>query len=155
LPGDPRGFRNSHHRIHSGGDYKNRPPKGEHEKLHEYFEKVATPEVTIPVTLREYIGMEMLRNLKKHDNRCLALAVGKTHAHLLVECGNTWDTVKKLASRIKQTSSRAVGSRLPGVIWSRGGSYNVVKDKEHHTKVYHYILNHGRKENAWTWNFRV
>ncbi len=30
LPGDPRGFRERHHRRHVEGDYKNPPPPGAH-----------------------------------------------------------------------------------------------------------------------------
>jgi hypothetical protein len=39
LPGDQRGFRNRQHRIHSSGDYKNPPPRWEHEGLRRYNEK--------------------------------------------------------------------------------------------------------------------
>ena len=36
LPGDPRGFRNHKHRVHSSGDYRNPPPEGEHAGLLRY-----------------------------------------------------------------------------------------------------------------------
>jgi hypothetical protein len=39
LPGDDRGFRSREHRIHSSGDYKNPPPKNEHEGLRRYQEE--------------------------------------------------------------------------------------------------------------------
>ena len=154
LPGDPRGFRNSFHRIHSSGDYKNPPPVGEHQKLNEYFKKIAAHEVTIPFELREIVGMAMLRSLQLHDNRCLAMAVAKTHAHLLLECVNSRIEIKKLASRLKQVSSRSVNGMLPGVLWARGGDYNPAEDKNYQQKVYYYILNHGKKEKTWVWNFR-
>ena len=35
LPGDPKGFRTRHHREHIEGDYRNPPPKGIYEGLHE------------------------------------------------------------------------------------------------------------------------
>src|SRR5947207_10093448 len=35
--GDERGFRSRKHRIHSSGDYKNPPPKREHEGLRKRF----------------------------------------------------------------------------------------------------------------------
>ncbi len=36
LPGDPRGFRAWKHKLHSSGDYKSRPPQGEHAALQRY-----------------------------------------------------------------------------------------------------------------------
>jgi REP element-mobilizing transposase RayT len=100
------------------------------------------------------VGEAITRNLVRHGDRCLALAVGKTHAHLLVEVPDDWDAAKKLASRVKQASSRAVGTEIPGVIWSRGGAYIRIENKQHQKKVFHYILNHATKENAWVWEFR-
>lgn len=35
LPGDPKGFRTRHHRIHVEGDYRNPPPNGKYDALHE------------------------------------------------------------------------------------------------------------------------
>jgi len=49
LPGDPRGFRSQSHKIHSSGDYKHPPPKGEHAGLHHYSKMISGP----PVSLKE------------------------------------------------------------------------------------------------------
>ena len=35
LPGDPKGFRTRDHREHVEGDYRNPPPKGMYDGLHE------------------------------------------------------------------------------------------------------------------------
>ena len=40
LRGDPRGWRERHHRRHVEGDYRNPPPAEESEALHAYSEKL-------------------------------------------------------------------------------------------------------------------
>ena len=110
--------------------------------------------MTIPRKLRSAIGEAITRSLAHHDDRSLALAVGKTHAPLLVEVPDDWDAAKKVASRLKQASSRAVGTEIPGVVWSRGGAYIRIENQQHQKKVFHYIENHATKENAWVWEFR-
>lgn len=54
LHGDPRGFRDRFHRIHSSGDYKHPPPKGEHAGLHRYMARIMHKEpVSLDRSLRE------------------------------------------------------------------------------------------------------
>jgi REP element-mobilizing transposase RayT len=154
LPGDPRGFRNSEHRIHSSGDYKHPPPEGEHAPLHTYFKQRATPEVVLTPALRAIVGDGMLQSIRRHNDRCLAIAVGKTHTHLLVECVNARDAIKRLTSRLKQASSRATAEQVPGRIWARGATYIPIDEQAHQQAVFRYILNHAPKEHAWVWNFR-
>jgi hypothetical protein len=81
LHGDPRGFRNRKHRIHSSGDYKHRPPKGEHANLHRYMKDKSKEEVTIPYELRQIIGRAIMTYLKEIGIRVLAISVGKVHSH--------------------------------------------------------------------------
>src|SRR3954447_13436852 len=85
LHGDPRGFRSRKHRIHSSGDYKNPPPPGEHAGLHRYHKDRSSQEVTIPRELRPTIGRTLLAHLRSSGRRVFAIAVGRVHAHGVVE----------------------------------------------------------------------
>jgi hypothetical protein len=153
LPGDPRGFRNSSHRIHSGGDYRNRPPKEEHAGLLRYNQRRASSAVIFDSAARRVVGEGMLRSMKRNHDRCLALAIGKVHTHMLIECQNSRSAIKRVAGRLKQASSKAASGILPGIIWAGGGTYKPIKDRTHHKKVFEYIIQHA-KEGAWIWDYR-
>src|SRR5205814_1318626 len=114
LHGDERGFRSRKHRIHSSGDYRNPPPKGEHRALHEYQLERAGEEVTIPQELRARIGQALLTYLRNQNHCVLALAVAKVHAHAVVELPTARSTVKRIIGEAKRGASRAVTSELSG-----------------------------------------
>src|SRR5437868_6221825 len=82
LHGDARGFRSRRHRIHCWGDYKHRPPVGEHERLLAYQKQRTGAAVEIPQHLRELVGRAFLRWLEKEGYRVLVLSVSNQHVHL-------------------------------------------------------------------------
>ena len=84
LHGDPRGFRSRKHRIHSTGDYKMPPPPGEHEGLHAYQVGKSGAEIHIARAEQAIIGCALRDYLDKQGYKALAVAVTKTHAHVLV-----------------------------------------------------------------------
>src|SRR6266849_268543 len=84
LPGDPRGFRSRNHKIHSSGDYKNPPPKGEHSGLYQFSKRISGEPVVIPQELRPVAGRAMIRKIRKLDYQVLAVSVAGMHAHMLV-----------------------------------------------------------------------
>lgn len=153
LHGDPRGFRNRKHRIHSSGDYRNPPPHGEHAALHEYHKDRSAREVHIGRDHRAVIGREIVRHLQTRGYRTLAIAVTKVHAHLLVELPDSLDDVKAIIGDAKRLSSRAVKPSMPGRIWAAGGTYKRVVEQSHQKRAFDYIL-YGQGEGAWTWSFR-
>src|SRR5258708_24422024 len=79
LPGDPRGFRSVDHKIHSSGDYKNPPPKGEHAGLHQHSKSISGDTVVIPEDLRKTIGFAIQRELVEHGHRVLVISIVATH----------------------------------------------------------------------------
>src|SRR5207249_2399004 len=85
LPGNPRGFRSRHHKIHSSGDYKDPPPEGEHAGLYRFHSKNCGDPIVLPPELRETVGKAIRRKLKEMNCQVLAIAVAATHVHLLVE----------------------------------------------------------------------
>jgi hypothetical protein len=153
LHGDERGFRSRKHRIHSSGDYRRRPPKGEHAGLHAYQVGKSRREVTIERTLRPVIGRTILEALLGEHYRVIAVAVGKVHARALVELPETIRTVRATVGGVKRLSSRAVRDDLPGTVWAAGATYKRVVNDEHLTEANDYIL-FKQGPGEWTWWFR-
>ena len=153
LHGDARGFRSRRHRIHSSGDYKHPPPKGEHEGLYRYQVGKSAPEIHIDSDLRPTIGRSLLQQLQGSDHEVLAIAVTKVHAHLLVELPDNIVTVKRIVGEAKRHASRSVKAQLPGTIWARGGTFKRVNSHSHQRSAYEYIL-YDQGADAWTWSFR-
>ncbi|MDB5296291.1 MAG: hypothetical protein JWO31_2274, partial [Phycisphaerales bacterium] len=94
LHGDERGFRSREHRIHSSGDYKRRPPEGEHALPHDWHDERSGPEVTLPIEVRPTVGRAILDALRlmRHPH-VLTVAVGKVHTHFLVRLPNDYALV--------------------------------------------------------------
>ncbi len=151
LPGDQRGFRSKHHKVHSSGDYKNLPPEGEHAGLLKYSEQISGPPVIIPRELREVIGRKILEKLRKLGHRVLAIAVGGMHTHFLAELPEAIATVRHIVGQCKTVSSHAIRDRLPGRVWGHRGKFKPVDDAQHQRNTYHYILG---QEDAWIWSFK-
>lgn len=153
LPGDARGFRNREHRIHSSGDYKHRPPEGEHEGLYFYNQKRAATPRSFSPEHRKLLGEAMLETIERVKQRCLAIAIGASHSHLLVECEDDYQVARQFSARLKQVSSFAVGRVLQGRVWATGGKPIRIRNREHQQQVFWYILEHAEKESAWVWRF--
>jgi len=152
--GDPRGFRSRGHRIHSSGDYKNPPPKVEHEKLREYHVKRhAAPRVEIPQHMRKKIGAAFVRKLVALKYRVIAASVGAKHAHFLVELPDDYRKERAVIGKAKNISSYVVRNELPGRIGGAGGRFRLIKDRKHHENVFFYISKR-QERGAWTWTFR-
>lgn len=153
LDGDRRGFRSRKHRIHSSGDYRHPPPAGEHQGLHDYHEDRARAEVTIAQALRPAMGRAILAHLLGHPYRTLAFAIGKVHAHFLVELPESLPLVKAIVGEAKRRSSRAVKDELAGNVWASGGTFKMVETEGHLRGANDYIP-YDQGPLAWTWSFR-
>ena len=110
------GFRNRDHRIHSSGDYKHRPPDGEHAPLHDYQKARAAHAVVLPGDVRSRIGEALREKLGALEARVLIVAVSGMHAHLLAELDADYELVKRCAGQLKQRASHVVRARLPGKV---------------------------------------
>ena len=153
LHGDPRGFRSRKHRIHSSGDYKNPPPRGEHKGLFVYHDVRDGEEVHIPPEARATVGQAIVHCLRSQGHRVVAVAVAKVHGHSLVELPDDMRVVRATVGEAKRKSSRAVKDLLPGSVWSAGGTYKPVDNRGHLHSSYGYIL-YDQGPEAWTWSFR-
>ena len=153
LLGDARGFRSRRHRIHSSGDYRRPPPKGEHEGLYRYQVGKFGPEIHIDCDLRPTIGRTLLQQLERCGHEVLAVAATKAHVHLLVELPDNIVRVKGIIGEAKRHASRSVKAQLPGTIWARGGTFKRVNSYNHQRSAYEYIL-YDQGDGAWTWSYR-
>lgn len=140
LPGDPRGFRDHGHRIHSSGDYRNPPPPGEHAGLNHHAKQIAAPMITIPADLRPIIAEALGRKLERMKTPARIIAVGARHTHALARTGP--QDAKPLIGRAKQFASHQVRARLPGSIWSESCEVVRVRDEDHYRSIVKYIADH-------------
>lgn len=153
LHGDPRGFRDHDHRVHSSGDYKDPPPPDEHSGLHDYMNRRAGEPVTIASELRERIGLALVKKLTTIGHRMLVACVGSRHTHIVVELPQSLSDAKREIGRAKQAASHAVRDAMPGRIWADGGDFRLINDQEHARNTFEYILDHA-EEGAWVWSYK-
>jgi REP element-mobilizing transposase RayT len=151
--GDARGFRSRRHRIHSSGDYKHRPPKGEHEGLLNYRTEQSGKEVRIAIDLRPTIGKALAEKLTACGHQILCVALTKVHAHFLVELPDNIIRVRAIVGEAKRYSSRQVKAQLPGSVWAARGKYKPVDSRQHLLAAFEYIL-YEQGDDAWTWSAR-
>ena len=151
LHGDPRGFRDRAHRIHSSGDYSDPPPELEHAGLHVYMLQ-RSRKVELPGELWPRVGEAIRQKCEREELRLLIVSVESTHAHLLVEYDDDYKRTKRFMGRLKQAASHAVKDVLPGTIWAREGKPVRLKDRAHLLAAFRYILAH-REHGAFVWTF--
>jgi hypothetical protein len=61
--------------------------------------------------------------------------------------------IHRIVGEAKRKSSRAVKATMPGKVWARGGQFKPVKTRDHHTRVFGYVL-YDQGPGAWTWSFK-
>ena len=84
LRGDPRGFRERHHRIHVAGDYRHPPPQGRYDRLQARSQKLMK---RAPIHLnpeqRAIALRAMVEKLQQDQIEVIAVAVDDHHFHVL------------------------------------------------------------------------
>jgi len=153
LPGDRRGFRARNHKIHSSGDHKRPPPKGEHAGLHAFSQGIGGSRVVIPQALRETVCVQIVQTLLRRDHRVLVCAVSGLHAHLLAELLDDRGLAKEEVGVTKKSASQAVSDALPGKVWARGCGLKPIRDEAHQRSTFLYIQRH-IDNGAFVWAFR-
>jgi REP element-mobilizing transposase RayT len=139
LPGDPRGFRNREHRIHSSGDYKNPPPTGEHAGLYTHNLNHSGKRILIPDTLRQRIAEAFANHLRSQGCPVSIASASETHVHALTLLPLDRRQTKRIIGDAKRVASRSVKAEMPGRIWSEGGTYKPVRNAGHYQAAYEYI----------------
>lgn len=150
LPGDPRGFRNHQHRVHSSGDYKTPPPRGEHTGLQSHARAIGhKPSVVLDDQLRTVVRDAIADKLRRMGVTTSCFCVSTNHVHLLVRLDPK--DVNRQIGRLKRHSSHAIHGRVPGTVWAARCHTVFVKDDEHFQNVRSYILRHEQSESAEVW----
>jgi len=153
LPGDERGFRSRDHRIHSSGDYKHRPPQGEHAKLHEYAKaQLQSQPIALTDAQRRRIGELIVRWFSLKSMSLAAVSVGGAHTHVLAALPRMHEdaTIGKLKRYVSTESSRQDAS-IPSRLFAGKGEPKPVMTREHFFASYEYITKKHAREGAWTW----
>ena len=160
LPGDPRGFRTRDHREHVDGDYKNPPPAGKYDALHEHASESSDPRVVIPVKARPIALAAVLHALiDVHQIDTLVSSVGGLHCHVLSRFPEELllrydDPVRHYVGIAKERSAKALakaGMLKPGRVWAKKGTIVPIKNRAHQVRVFNYIREH-YKEGAAVWH---
>lgn len=149
LPGDPRGFRNRDHRIHSSGTYKSPPPKGEHIGLLWYAtSRLKANPVTLSIELRERARDAIVEKTAMMQMPLAALAVCGQHVHALVSRDD--EMVDAEVGKLKRHSSHSLRESIPGTVWAAKCHPTHVESVECWRNTYRYILQH-EAEGAAVW----
>ncbi|HDZ20524.1 hypothetical protein LCGC14_0162870 [marine sediment metagenome] len=152
LPGDKRGWRSRHHKQHVDGDYKNPPPPGTYDDLHEHAKGVmGQPAVVLNVDQRRIAGEALVEMLLKQEVEVLALSVDAVHFHLLARFGDL--PARAVVGRAKKHATFTLqrgGHRRR--VWGKRARVLPIKDRAHQVNVFRYILSHATS-GAWTWRF--
>ena len=151
IPGDPRGFRSKHEKIHSSGDHRNPPPPGEHAKLHQHIKQIKPDPICIPQPLLSIVGNTIVNDAAKRNYPLLTLSVSPMHVHMLIELPIS-ETATEVG-KIKRQASMAITKQLPGRMWAKGCGIKPIRDKAHQVNTFNYILKH-RTHGAWVWSFK-
>ncbi|MFO0864267.1 MAG: hypothetical protein U0744_06360 [Gemmataceae bacterium] len=147
LPGDARGFRSRHHKIHSSGDYKAPPPPEEHAGLRESNRDVK--KVILPNDLKRTVGEAIIAKLQKFGYRVNAVSVAPTHSHWLAELPDDKSAAWNVAGQAKSAASLAVRQAIPGGIWAIRGKMLRVETRRYLLAVFRYILG---QDDSWVWS---
>ncbi|HCD34957.1 MAG TPA: hypothetical protein DER01_21300 [Phycisphaerales bacterium] len=151
LPGDPRGFRDHDHRVHSGGDHRCQPPQGEHDGLHEYAKRHSGKPIVIRKADRLIVLQSIRRKLDSMEHRFVIIASCAMHVHVLVELPDDGKLIRRFVGQLKRTASHALRNVSPGRVWARGGNHEPVVTRAHHRAVYDYLRRH---DKAWVWTLK-
>jgi hypothetical protein len=153
LPGDPRGWRERWHRRHVEGDYKDPPPAGIHEDLHERSRSLLAGEAVRLNRRQRRVALEgIVEKLLERGIEVLGASVDAIHYHILARFAD--DRVRGPVGLAKKNASFLLGEHgLPGTVWARKCRALPVADRAHQLNVYRYILAHANK-GACVWTFR-
>ncbi|MGH7178301.1 MAG: hypothetical protein ACREJC_13050, partial [Tepidisphaeraceae bacterium] len=154
LPGDPRGFRNRHHRIHSSGDYRNPPPPGEHAGLHRYNHQRLPGEVVLRSTaIRRSVCDAMVRTLVELGARVMVVTVCRTHVHLVVEWPIDRCVFKAWMTKLKIESSKQIAEKVKGRGWGRGSKSVLIRSLRQRSTTFEYVRDR-QEPGAAIWTYK-
>ncbi|HVS71810.1 MAG TPA: hypothetical protein VHQ47_11190 [Phycisphaerae bacterium] len=152
LPGDPRSWRERHHRRHVPGSHRHPPPPSDRaQRLHEYARgRMTRPPFAFAPDDLATIGSHLLDSLRIQQAPIAAISVAKEHCHLLVRCED--DKPRDCSGNLKVHIYHRMFADQASP-WEKGSHEEPIKDLAHGRWTFGYILDH-EKEGAWVWGFR-
>lgn len=153
LPGDKRGWRSRHHKVHVDGDYKAPPPVGKYDELRRRAEAaMPQPPVFLDQQQRELAGPALVEMLLQQEAELLALSLDAVHFHLLARFGQV--PPRPVIGRAKKHAYHILhDAGHTGSAWAKRCRVLPITDRAHQVNVFDYILRHG-ENGAWTWSFK-
>ena len=139
LHGDPRGFRDREHRLHSSGDYKDRPPAGEHAGLFRFNQQRSGEPVDLDVEARVIVCRTFVLKWRSLGYRIIVCSVGERHLHAVIDGPDDYGQLTKAVGKSKQKASHAVRLLLPGSIWAANGGFKPIRGRGHFRNSYKYV----------------
>lgn len=150
LPGDPRGFRTQWGREQVEGDYRNPPPKGTYQNLHDTARRrmTRTP-VHLSVPQRPLVLDELLKSLRKWHIDAAAISVGRVHFHVLARFpSHNPRHFIGLAKKESSTYLKQRGQAPQGGLWGERCECVPVSGLDHFWQAFKYILDHAKQGSA-------
>jgi len=144
LPGDPKGFRTRHHRDHCEGDYKNPPPKGTFDDLHERSKDLMQRDpVYLDETQRRLALDAFINSLLKRNIPVIIGGIDRIHFHVLAPFPDHnprhWIGIAKKES---SHALKAQGHGIDGGIWAVRCKCLPIEDARHAERANGYIADH-------------
>ena len=153
LPGDKRGWRSRHHKVHVDGDYRYPPPPGTYDALHDHTQSnLSQPPVHLDRRQRQIVGESLVEMFRRQEVELLALSMDAIHFHLLARFGNR--PARTVVGRAKKHATfilKKLGHE--GRVWTKRARVLPITDRDHQINVFNYIRGHQSK-GAWTWRFQ-
>ncbi len=147
LPGDDRGFRTRHGRLHVDGDYKRRLPRGEHAGLHRHAKSIMRRDpVFLDWEQRTRAVAEVVRSLAKWRVPLAVLSIDRIHLHALVQVVDG-DPRHWLGLAKKECSAylRRDGLGVAGGLWAAACGVTPIADRDHYGRAVPYIADHAKR----------
>lgn len=153
MPGDARGWRERNHRRHVEGDYRNPPPPGTGDVIHNRSEGLLKrPPVYLTPTQRKVGGQAMVEMLLHDGIELLALSLDAVHFHILARFRG-WE-IRARVGRAKKHAYFLLRDRgHAGEVWTKLTKVTPIHDRDHQINTFNYVCDHGKK-GAWVWTFR-
>lgn len=159
VQGDPRGWRERHHRKHVEGDYKHPPKKQDWEKLFRRSERLMRRDaIRLQWRLRWIALTQIVVTLKGDGIDVLVASLDDHHVHLLgrfrdhkprQRMGWAKFYATKAVKAYVKAHGAAVGLNLElregEGIWAKRTKNLPLRDRGHQVKVCGYIVDHGKR----------
>ena len=161
LRGDPRGWRERHHRVHVEGDYRNPPKLDSCAMFHKSKELMKRDAVRLDARLRWIALVAIVESLRQNNVYILVASLDDHHLYLLgkfpehnprILLGWAKFHATKAVKRYLKAHGSAVRFKLQlregEGIWAKRSKAEPIRDRSHQVNTCGYIAKHGTRGAA-------